>query len=60
MIVIRIVEVGLFIGFFIHIIQGLVLEVQNRSKRGIGYAVSYGLGGSTWYSRSMVSWVPSC
>ncbi|MFI5154227.1 MAG: succinate dehydrogenase cytochrome b subunit [Chitinophagales bacterium] len=53
MIVIRIVEVGLFIGFFIHIIQGLVLEVQNRSKRGIGYAVSYGNRGSTWYSRSM-------
>ncbi len=35
MIVIRIIEVGLFVGFFIHIIQGLVLEFQNRSKRGI-------------------------
>ncbi|HYM95110.1 MAG TPA: succinate dehydrogenase cytochrome b subunit, partial [Chitinophagaceae bacterium] len=53
MIVIRILEVGLFIGFFIHIIQGLVLEFQNRSKRGIGYQVSLANKGSKWYSRSM-------
>src|SRR6516162_1691328 len=53
MIVIRIIEVGLFVGFFILIIQGLVLEVQNRGKRGIAYAASYGNRGSTWYSRSM-------
>ena len=52
-IVIRILEVGLFIGFFIHIIQGLVLEVQNRKKRGIGYNVKLGNKGSKWYSRSM-------
>jgi succinate dehydrogenase / fumarate reductase cytochrome b subunit len=52
-VVIRIIEIGLFIGFFIHIIQGLVLEVQNRRRRGVGYAVSYGNRGSTWYSRSM-------
>lgn len=52
-IVIRILEVGLFIGFFIHIIQGLVLEFQNRSKRGVGYAVKMGNKGSKWYSRSM-------
>jgi succinate dehydrogenase / fumarate reductase cytochrome b subunit len=53
MILIRIVEVGLFIGFLIHIIQGLVLEIQNRGKRGVGYAVNLGNRGSTWYSRSM-------
>ncbi len=53
MIVIRIIEVGLFVGFFIHIIQGLVLELQNRSKRGIGYNVKMGNQGSKWYSRSM-------
>src|SRR6201996_2993143 len=52
-VVIRIVEVGLFIGFFIHIIQGLVLTFQNRKKRAIGYAVPMGNRGSTWYSRSM-------
>src|SRR5215208_7117122 len=37
--VIRIIEIGLFIGFFIHIIQGYVVEFQNRSKRSIGYKV---------------------
>lgn len=53
MVVIRILEIGLFVFIFIHIIQGLALEVSNRSKRGIGYAVSYGNRGSKWYSRSM-------
>ena len=32
-IVIRIIEVGLFAGLLLHVIQGLVLEVQNRSRR---------------------------
>ena len=53
MIVVRIIEIGLFAGFFIHIIQGLVLELQNRRKRGIGYRVKMGNKGSKWYSRSM-------
>ena len=52
-IVIRIVEVGLFVGLLLHIIQGLVLEFQNRSKRKTGYAVKMGSKGSRWYSRSM-------
>ena len=49
----RILEVGLIIGFLLHIIQGLMLELQNRSKRKKGYAVSMGNNGSKWYSRSM-------
>ena len=48
MVVIRIVEIGLFAGFFVHIIQGLVLEFQNRKKRGIGYQVNFGSKGSKW------------
>ncbi len=52
-VVIRIVEVGLFAGLLLHIIQGLILEVQNRSKRKTGYAVTLGNRGSKWYSRSM-------
>jgi succinate dehydrogenase / fumarate reductase, cytochrome b subunit len=52
-IVIRILEVGLFAGLLLHIIQGLILEVQNRSRRKTGYAVSLGNKGSKWYSRSM-------
>jgi succinate dehydrogenase / fumarate reductase cytochrome b subunit len=52
-VVIRIMEVVLFLGFFIHIIQGLVLEFENRIKRKKGYQVDMGNRGSTWYSRSM-------
>ncbi|ANH82409.1 succinate dehydrogenase [Niabella ginsenosidivorans] len=49
----RVLEIGLFVFFLIHIIQGIVLEIQNRSKRGIGYAVKMGNRGSTWNSRAM-------
>ncbi|MEE6186215.1 hypothetical protein PIECOFPK_02841 [Mycovorax composti] len=49
----RILEIGLFVFFLLHIIQGLVLEVQNRSKRKIGYAIKLGNRGSKWYSRAM-------
>ena len=52
-VLIRIMEYVLFIGIFIHAIQGLILEVQNRSKRKQGYAVPMGNKGSKWYSRSM-------
>ncbi len=48
----RILEVGLFAGLLLHIIQGLMLELSNRKKRGVEYAVSY-TKGSKWYSRSM-------
>ena len=36
--VIRILEIGLFAGFILHIIQGYVVEAKNRSKRNKGYA----------------------
>ena len=52
-VVIRIAEVGLFLGIFLHIIQGYMLEFSNRSKRGVGYNVKMGNKGSKWYSRSM-------
>jgi succinate dehydrogenase cytochrome b subunit len=52
-VVIRIAEIGLFAGLLLHIIQGLVLEIQNRSRRKNGYAVPMGNKGSKWYSRSM-------
>jgi succinate dehydrogenase / fumarate reductase cytochrome b subunit len=48
----RILEVGLFFFIFLHIIQGYMLTLQNRSKRAVGYAVNY-TKGSKWYSRSM-------
>jgi succinate dehydrogenase / fumarate reductase cytochrome b subunit len=52
-ILIRILEIGLFVGFFAHIIQGLMLEFSNRTKRKKGYQVALGNRGSKWYSRSM-------
>ena len=51
--VIRILEIGLFAGIILHIIQGYAVEAKNRSKRSRGYAVSLGNRGSTWMSRSM-------
>ncbi len=52
-IVIRIMEVGLFLGIFLHIIQGYILAASNQSKRKVGYEVPMGNRGSKWYSRSM-------
>lgn len=52
-VVIRIMEVGLMAGFILHIVQGYMLEVQNRSARGVGYDKPMGNSGSKWYSRSM-------
>lgn len=52
-IVTRLLEIVLFVGFIIHIIQGYQLEIQNRKRRGQAYAVSLGNRGSKWYSRSM-------
>ncbi|MEO8711171.1 MAG: succinate dehydrogenase cytochrome b subunit [Parafilimonas sp.] len=49
----RILEIGLFVFFILHIVQGLVLEMQNRTKRNVGYEINYGNRGSKWYSRSM-------
>jgi len=50
----RVLEIGLFFFLIVHIVQGLILEMNNRSKRGnVSYAKSYGNRGSKWYSRSM-------
>jgi succinate dehydrogenase / fumarate reductase cytochrome b subunit len=49
----RILEVGLFAGLLLHIVQGLALEAQNVSRRGKGYDKGYGNKGSKWYSRAM-------
>ena len=49
----RVLEIGLFLFIIIHIVQGYVLEVQNRQKRGINYHVKMGSEGSKWYRKSM-------
>src|SRR6266498_3178901 len=49
----RVLEIGLFLFIIIHIIQGYVLEVQNRQRRGVGYKINMGSKGSRWYRKSM-------
>lgn len=51
--IVRVMEIGLFGGFIIHIIQGLVLWTQNRSARPIKYLVQKAPSNGRWYSRSM-------
>ena len=50
---IRVMEIGLFAGLFLHIIQGLLLWKQNNAARPVKYAVNAGNSNSKWYSRSM-------
>lgn len=52
-VVMRVLEIGLFLGFILHIVQAYVLEQQNRKKRGVTYQVPMGNKGSKWYSRYM-------
>lgn len=52
-IVTRLLELVLFAGFILHIVQGYAIEAKNRSRRGQGYKVDLGSRGSTWMSRSM-------
>ncbi len=50
---IRTVEIALFAGILIHVIDGLYLTLQNRKARPVRYAVSQQTGNSTWFSRNM-------
>jgi succinate dehydrogenase / fumarate reductase cytochrome b subunit len=50
---IRAGELVLFAGLIIHIIQALILTIENRKARPVGYAKVDGAANSSWYSRSM-------
>ena len=52
-VLIRTMEIGLFIGLLLHIFQGLYLWYTNRTARSVSYAVPNGNASSKWYSRSM-------
>ncbi|MGZ3863375.1 MAG: succinate dehydrogenase cytochrome b subunit [Bacteroidia bacterium] len=52
-IIIRIMEIGLFAGLILHVIQAYSLTLKNNKARPIKYAVTNGGANSTWYSRSM-------
>lgn len=51
--IIRAMEIVLFLGIILHIVQALVLTLENRKARPVAYAVTNGNANSTWYSRWM-------
>jgi succinate dehydrogenase / fumarate reductase cytochrome b subunit len=51
--IVRILEIGLFAGFILHIIQGLLLWKQNRAARVVKYHVQKYPREIKWYSRYM-------
>ncbi len=51
--ILRIMEVGLFAGLLLHIIQGLLLWKKNNAARPVKYSVNAANKNSKWYSRSM-------
>lgn len=51
--IIRIIEIVLFAGLILHIVQSLILTMQNRKARPVKYVVNNGSANSKWYSRSM-------
>ncbi len=52
-IIIRIMEIGLFAGIILHIVQGYALAQKNLATRSVRYEVKPGNKTSAWYSRSM-------
>jgi succinate dehydrogenase / fumarate reductase, cytochrome b subunit len=50
---IRTMEIGLFLGIIIHIIWALIVSLRNREARPDRYASSNANANSKWYSRSM-------
>lgn len=51
--IIRIMEIVLFVGIILHIVQALFLTLKNQKARPVKYAVTDGKANSKWYSRSM-------
>ena len=51
--IIRTMEIGLFFGLILHIVDGLLLYKANREARPVKYAFNNEAANSPWYSRSM-------
>jgi len=51
--IVRTLEIGLFAGLLLHIVDGLMLYKANRDARPVKYAFNNEGANSTWYSRSM-------
>ncbi|MEO8066137.1 MAG: succinate dehydrogenase cytochrome b subunit [Flavobacteriales bacterium] len=52
-ILIRTMEIVLFIGLILHVVDGLMLWSQNRAARPVKYAMEKGGANRSWYSASM-------
>jgi succinate dehydrogenase / fumarate reductase cytochrome b subunit len=46
-------EIVLFAGIILHIVQALILTLENRKARPVQYEMFNGKANSTWYSRWM-------
>lgn len=51
--IIRAGEIVLFFGLIVHVVQALILTLENKKARPVGYAKIDGPANSSWYSRSM-------
>ena len=51
--IIKVMEYVLFAGLILHMIQALILTMQNNKARPVKYAMNNGGANSKWYSRSM-------
>ena len=51
--IIRVMEIGLFAGILLHVVQGMILWARNSKARPVKYAVNKASTNSVWYSRSM-------
>lgn len=51
--IVRTMEIGLFAGLILHIVDGLMLYFQNKAARPVKYAYEKPGASSKWYSRSM-------
>lgn len=51
--IIRFGELVLFAGLILHMVQALILTLENRKARPVAYAQINGAANASWYSRSM-------
>lgn len=51
--IIRFGEIVLFAGLILHMVQALILTMENKKARPVAYAKFNGAANSSWYSRSM-------
>ena len=52
-VLIRVLEIGLLLGFVLHIVDAALLTKQNRESQPVRYAVVKPKGGVSWMSRYM-------